>query len=126
MAQYSALRVISFVLESIVIKPGPLNGPMFGLPFSSSTRFQTMMHFIQLRTEFAAPTPARAIAAVYCGSRRGWLAAAPAGSGPAPPGAPAPNVMGPTSEKVASKPPSVEYMFLFGNRSEERRVGKEC
>src|ERR1035437_10102935 len=104
----------------MVVKPRPLKGPIFGLPFSSSTRFHTMMHFIQLRTALAAPTPARAIVSADRRSRRGRRPAVPpAGSGPAPPGAPAPNVIGPTSENVASKPPSVEYMFLSGNRSEE-------
>src|ERR1035438_6283696 len=106
----------------MVVKPRPLKGPIFGLPFSSSTRFHTMIHFIQLRTALAAPAPARAIVSAACGSRRGGRpdvtpTVPPAGSGPAPPGAPAPNVIGPTSENVASKPPSVEYMFLSGNRS---------
>ena len=48
-AQYCPLRVISPALDSTVITPLHWNGPMFGLPASSSAIFQAMKHRDQLQ-----------------------------------------------------------------------------
>jgi hypothetical protein len=48
--QYCPLRVISLLCELMVIVPPQGNGPMFGLPCSSSARFQPVIELHQLRS----------------------------------------------------------------------------